>query len=86
LIKNETVEDSPRSGRPTILSEEKLKEIVEMVTSNLQLSIRQGGARAGISKARYQLVVFNCRIQTLQSNRKWSNQKGWEMDRILSSC
>lgn len=54
---NGSREDLPRSGRPTILSEEKLKEIEEIVIGNLQLSIRQGAVQAGISKTRYQAAM-----------------------------
>ncbi|CAF4233993.1 unnamed protein product [Rotaria sp. Silwood2] len=53
-----TVEDLPRSGRPvSILSEEKLEEIEEMVNDNPRLSIREGAARAGISKSSYQIAM-----------------------------
>ncbi|CAF4393044.1 unnamed protein product, partial [Rotaria sordida] len=54
---NGTVEDSPGNGPPTILSEEKLEETEEMVTSNPQLSIRQDAARVGISKTTYQVAM-----------------------------
>ncbi|CAF1096118.1 unnamed protein product [Didymodactylos carnosus] len=53
-----TLESLPRSGRPSsVLFEEKLDEIEEMVTSNPQLSIRQGAAQAGISKSSYQVAI-----------------------------
>ncbi|CAF5135298.1 unnamed protein product, partial [Rotaria sp. Silwood1] len=48
IDENGTVKDLPRSGQPTVLSEQKLKAIEEMVTSLPRLSIRQGAARAGI--------------------------------------
>jgi hypothetical protein len=55
---NGTVEGLPHSDRRSvILSEEKLDEIEEMVTSTPQLSIRQGAAQVGISKSSYQLAM-----------------------------
>ena len=44
-----TIENLPRSGRPSsVLSEEKLDEIEEMVTSNPRFSIRSGADQVGI--------------------------------------
>jgi hypothetical protein len=53
-----SVEDLQRSGRPvTTLTEDKLKEIEEMVTSHSNLSVRQGSAQAGISKTSYHVAM-----------------------------
>ena len=54
---NGIVEDLPRSGRPTVLSEEKLEEIEEMVTTNPQVSIRLGAGQAGIGTTSYYLAM-----------------------------
>ncbi|CAF3853183.1 unnamed protein product [Rotaria sp. Silwood1] len=46
---NGVVEDLPRSGPPlSVLSEEKLEEIEELVINNPRLSVREGAARAEI--------------------------------------
>ncbi|CAF1227103.1 unnamed protein product [Didymodactylos carnosus] len=58
-----TLESLPHSGRSSsVLSEEKLDEIEEMVTGNPQLSIRQGAAQAGISKNSYQVGMQRLRL------------------------
>jgi len=52
------VEDLPRSGPPlSVLSEEKLGEIEELVINSPRLSVRQGAAQAGISKSTYQRAM-----------------------------
>lgn len=55
---NGVVEDLPRSGPPlSVLSEEKLEEIEELVINNPRLSVREGAARAEISKSTYQRAM-----------------------------
>jgi CTP-dependent riboflavin kinase len=54
---NGTVEDLPRSGRPIVLTEEKLEEIGEMVTTDPQVSIRLGAVQAGIGKTSYNVAM-----------------------------
>jgi hypothetical protein len=59
-----SVEDLHRSGRPTtILTEEKLEEIQEMVTTNPNLSVRQGSAQAGIRKSSYHAAMTTLHLK-----------------------
>ena len=52
------VEDLPRSDPPlSLLSEEKLEEIEELVINSPRSSVRQDAAQAGISKITYQRVM-----------------------------
>ncbi len=52
------MEDLPRSDRSlNILSDEKLEEIEEIVTSSPRLIIRQADVQAGISKRSYQVAM-----------------------------
>jgi hypothetical protein len=63
-----TIEDLPRSGRPSnIFSEEKLEEIEEMVINSPRLTIRQGSAQAGISKSSYQVVMEQLHFKPYRS-------------------
>ena len=57
-MKFRTLEDLSRSSRSlSILLEEKLGEIEEMITNNPQLSIHQSATRADISRSSYQVGI-----------------------------
>lgn len=52
------IEDLPQSGLPSsVLSEEKLEEIEELVVKSPRLSAQQGAAQSGISKSSYQRAM-----------------------------
>ena len=66
--KTGSVEDLPRTGQPaTVLTEEKLEEIQDMVDNNPRLSIPQGSIQSSISRSRCHAAMQKLQLKSYHS-------------------